>query len=740
MIRRLVDQAFNSGKYYISAVGLSTDVKPTEGIITGSKFVEVDTGIGYLFDETSGEWHKNQQLSAAVQAYFEDHPEAIDQAAIEAMFGDQLDGIEEDIGGLKSAVHSIVDFIDLDSDDCTVWDGYCDLDAMKLVSASYTRLVYTPINGSVAQKVTVFKSVGKLFRIAFSVNPPGHNVSLINESGCYIDAGEKAYATVNVPNTANYVIATIWNQNTDSNIPASDMIDSVSISIDNGAKDVKARADIAELNNEIEHIPPETIDTITRTGANYINEAIINEEGQYWNGSTIGNPITLSPNATYNAIKIRVEPAVYDFYPVRYVHALDADNRLLQVVTTDQTTSFDNTNLGARFLCFTFYAYGFSNAYVCKHGQVPFDQYTVSKQWVFQDLRTSENFDDVFHLPSKIYCGVGRTIELYNEQVFLNENKYHINWECDTGVAYKRKFSVTGTNDNIGSHSLIFRVYDDNYKLVISKTATLIISANSIGSALKVLPIGDSLTNGKDWLSEVPTLSDSKIEFIGTRTLSGRASEGRSGATTGWYVTNSTYTYADGSTYTGNPNVLGSSNPFWDGAKFSLNHYITQQASYVGTPDAVQIMLGTNDLKQTATVVANIKTMVDAIHTEYPTMPVFVCNPIFHSNQNGYYSTGGEGYVGVMSNWQYELDRYTIVLMSALAEVFDTSTYNSFVTIVPVATCMDREYDFGQVVVPVNPRLSTVTETIPSQYTHPQSAGYLQMADAMFSVYCAKLN
>lgn len=104
MIRRLVDQAFNSGKYYISAVGLSTDVKPTEGIITGSKFVEVDTGIGYLFDETAGEWHENQQLSAAVQAYFEDHPEAIDQAAIEAMFGERLDGIEEDIGGLKSAI------------------------------------------------------------------------------------------------------------------------------------------------------------------------------------------------------------------------------------------------------------------------------------------------------------------------------------------------------------------------------------------------------------------------------------------------------------------------------------------------------------------------------------------------------------------------------------------------------------------------------------------------------------
>lgn len=103
MIRRLIDQAFNSGKYYISAVGLSTDVKPTEGIITGSKFVEVDTGIGYLFDETSGEWHENTQLSEAVAAYLDEHPEALDEAAIEAIFDERLDGIENEIGGLKSA-------------------------------------------------------------------------------------------------------------------------------------------------------------------------------------------------------------------------------------------------------------------------------------------------------------------------------------------------------------------------------------------------------------------------------------------------------------------------------------------------------------------------------------------------------------------------------------------------------------------------------------------------------------
>ena len=92
-----------------------------------------------------------------------------------------------------------------------------------------------------------------------------------------------------------------------------------------------------------------------------------------------------------------------------------------------------------------------------------------------------------------------------------------------------------------------------------------------------------------------------------------------------------------------------------------------------------------------------------------------------------------------MTNWQYELDIYTIALMEALADEFDNASYSGFVTIVPVGPCMDRENDFGQVTVPVNPRLTTVTEEIPAEYTHPQSAGYLQMADAMYSAYCSVL-
>ena len=56
MVRILTERAYDGLKKYIEAAGLSTDTKPTAGIITGSKFTEVDTGAEYYFDETAGTW------------------------------------------------------------------------------------------------------------------------------------------------------------------------------------------------------------------------------------------------------------------------------------------------------------------------------------------------------------------------------------------------------------------------------------------------------------------------------------------------------------------------------------------------------------------------------------------------------------------------------------------------------------------------------------------------------------
>lgn len=58
MVRILVEQLFDGDKKYIEATGLSTDTKPETNIITGSVFVEVDTGKPYLYDEVSGDWYE----------------------------------------------------------------------------------------------------------------------------------------------------------------------------------------------------------------------------------------------------------------------------------------------------------------------------------------------------------------------------------------------------------------------------------------------------------------------------------------------------------------------------------------------------------------------------------------------------------------------------------------------------------------------------------------------------------
>lgn len=59
MIRKLVDRYFDNDKKYAEMFGTSQDDKPVVGLVTGSKFTEVDTGDVYLFDETGeGTWTK----------------------------------------------------------------------------------------------------------------------------------------------------------------------------------------------------------------------------------------------------------------------------------------------------------------------------------------------------------------------------------------------------------------------------------------------------------------------------------------------------------------------------------------------------------------------------------------------------------------------------------------------------------------------------------------------------------
>ena len=58
MVRILQERIYDGNKRYVELFCLSKDTKPTSGLVTGSRAVEVDTGDVYLFDETeTGTWY-----------------------------------------------------------------------------------------------------------------------------------------------------------------------------------------------------------------------------------------------------------------------------------------------------------------------------------------------------------------------------------------------------------------------------------------------------------------------------------------------------------------------------------------------------------------------------------------------------------------------------------------------------------------------------------------------------------
>lgn len=63
MIRVLVQKPYNEKKTYFEFAGVSTDSKPTDGVLTGSIFEEVDTGRKYRYNEESEEWFDTANAS-----------------------------------------------------------------------------------------------------------------------------------------------------------------------------------------------------------------------------------------------------------------------------------------------------------------------------------------------------------------------------------------------------------------------------------------------------------------------------------------------------------------------------------------------------------------------------------------------------------------------------------------------------------------------------------------------------
>lgn len=344
------------------------------------------------------------------------------------------------------------------------------------------------------------------------------------------------------------------------------------------------------------------------------------------------------------------------------------------------------------------------------------------------------------YMPDVIYCALGRTIDIYNNQVCIDADKFHLCWTCDIGFGEGRKFTVMPSA--IGNHSLKLDIYDDNNILVWTKTSTLkVVNAKTSGS-VTILPIGDSMTyGGATWQDEVSKkLSNGAITYVGSLEHSYRGAnynhEGYNGETA--------------SNFLNSGMLRGLTNPFYnpDTSKFDWNYYKKNTRI---SPDVVQIELGTNDINggTIEQAVSNIAEMVDLIRKDDANIPIFICNAIYRSNQNGIaHQLNTQGYSMGNGVYKYGEDIKIQSLMVSLAEKFTDYKYVYFI---PLALCHDSENNFGKQKISLNSR-SKETIIIPADSIHPNKTGedgsiygydivgYLQFADIMFSTFSGLIN
>jgi len=313
------------------------------------------------------------------------------------------------------------------------------------------------------------------------------------------------------------------------------------------------------------------------------------------------------------------------------------------------------------------------------------------------------------YLPEDIYVAVDSTIELYNDQVVWSglREGYSLNWDCEVGQNLEDRFSITGTEAQIGDYSLVLTIFDYNINEILTLESTLHVVDKVLENEYSILNMGDSLSNGREWYRTIFYLSDGQITFTGTRGWTKYSHEGRSGFSAMDYLAPTEY-FEEG--------VSWGVNPFYDPVQemFDWNYY----KLYTGKdPDVIQIFLGTNGLTDDPSdTVDAIAQMVDNIRRHDKEIPIYLVNTIYWAPQE----TIGKmvkknGTAFLRGETKQRSDKRIMDLMLAMEKEFGNK---KGVTLIPLAL-MHNIDNYGS-----------------EDALHPGDNGDVQFGDVMYSVYC----
>ena len=218
-----------------------------------------------------------------------------------------------------------------------------------------------------------------------------------------------------------------------------------------------------------------------------------------------------------------------------------------------------------------------------------------------EDVTQQKSLD--LTLPSEFFAVAGVPISLYFDNIILTPKPedYRFEVNCEIGETEQRRWTVTPTDEQVGTHRFSIEVSDRDGNVLANAATTLCVIPSSAGTGrdIRLLIVGDSLTHATMYPNELARLlSESKNptwKMLGThkpaRAAEGVAHEGYGGWTWQRFATH--YEPNPDGTYRKQSSPFVSldedGKPRLDVARYLKEHCEGEQ------PDYVIFMLGIND-------------------------------------------------------------------------------------------------------------------------------------------------
>ena len=341
-------------------------------------------------------------------------------------------------------------------------------------------------------------------------------------------------------------------------------------------------------------------------------------------------------------------------------------------------------------------------------------------------------------LPSIIYVTPFKEYNIYMDNVIIGYSEkgmlLNVSGNINSIEARNRCIRLNIRN-NVGTYSTTWDLYDADGNLLESKTVQIVVSSSTAGTGNKqFLFIGDSTIDnaiaqahqGPEIVKEFHTLCINNLGFapylLGKRSYpeeesGGYRHEGHAGMTSSYFI--------------------GSNSPFYYNGSINFQAYIndvyTLTPGATNTLDYVVYQIGINDLKtggNPLTVIANIKTLINAILNSFPSCKIIIGIPPTGNDADGF-SSSFNGYITTLTEF-IPFRKRMLEYVELIVKEFSDNQYKENVFICNAGQMIDRIYGFPWEMQVVSSRVSqTVLTHIDA--VHPNTDGYDQMADAYFA-------